>query len=98
MEKTTIFHERIEDVLHDIIVYMTEKGGLAVDACQLGQSIKDRYGDSDIEAWCVVAAQDKDILLVKLIRDLFGGKCTAKEDFERWCRDNDIPFSSDYYI
>lgn len=98
MEKTTLFHESIDDVLHDIIVYMTEKGDLVVDACQLGQSIKDRYGDSDIEAWCVVAAQDKDILLATLIRDMFGGKCTAKEDFESWCRDNDIPFSSDYYI
>lgn len=73
------------------------KGNLLLSGQDLGQSVRDVWGDDDYEYWLLVSKEHKDRLLLALIKRLYAENTRVVSELGDWLRENDIPYVFDSY-
>lgn len=69
-----------------------DEGNLVLEGYDIGESVKEFWGDSDYEYWLTVSKEWKDTVLLLLIKERF----ELSSDFQKWLEEKEIPskFSS----
>ena len=76
----TIRDERDEHSYSSAQVEIKEDGTLVFEGVDGGAGIEKLYGDSDFEYWLQIKAEDKNLVLLHLIKSQF----TSVHDFKKW--------------
>jgi hypothetical protein len=76
----------------NLVAYVDTDDTLVLDGYDIGETVESIWGDSDYEYWVKVKSQDKNKVLLELIKDRF----TSETDFQKWLESKNIPstFSS----
>ena len=56
------------------------------------------WGDSDYEYWLYVSQENKDLLLISLIKKMFGGSSEAFSKFRELLIEFKIPYQFDSWV
>ena len=90
-------YEQKGDLRISIDAAIDDKGNFLVSGQELGESVRKFWGDDDYEYWLFVSKENKDRLLLALIKRLYAGNANAVGDLCKWLRENDIPYVFDSY-
>lgn len=74
-----------------------DKGNLLLSGQELGAAVREFWGDNDYECWLLVSSEQKDRLLLALIKQLYAGNTDAVGELCQWLREDDIPYVFDSY-
>lgn len=88
MEFKTERDKRYLDALID------DEGKLVIEGYDIGESVKEFWGDSDYEYWLRVPQEWKDTVLLLLIKERFG----LSSDFKKWLEDKEIPHKFESWV
>ncbi|MGQ4912723.1 MAG: hypothetical protein ACP6KW_11185 [Candidatus Thorarchaeota archaeon] len=70
-------------------------GNLVMSGQDLGKAPSEYWGDSDYEYWIVVKKEQRDLLLLSLIQEMFGGSHDAFSRFREFLIERDIRYDFD---
>lgn len=88
MKEITPRDKRYLDALID------DKGNLVLEGYDIGDSVKEFWGDSDYEYWLTVSQEWKDTVLLLLIKERFA----LSSDFQTWLEEKEIPSEFNSWI
>jgi hypothetical protein len=77
---------------------INDKGSVVLSGQDLGKAPEEFWGDSDYEYWIIVDQQQKDHLLLSLIKDKFGGNAQAFSNFQDYLINEGIPYDFDSWV
>ncbi len=89
-EAIEIYRDAAPGARRVIWVEGTDGGGVQLIAQDLGERVKEAWGDSDYEFWFAVAPDAVRPLLFALLADRFGGRADAVDAFRAWCVERGI--------
>ena len=69
-----------------------KEGDILVSGQDLGKAPEEFWGDSDYEYMIVVKQKQKDLLLLSLIKEKFGGTAQAFSNFREYLIKEGIPY------
>lgn len=75
-----------------IDVEINNKGNVVLSGQDLGKAPEEFWGDSDYEYMIVVKQEQKDLLLLSLIEEKFGGNAQAFSNFRDYLIKKGIPY------
>jgi len=79
-----------ENEHHILKAVIKENGDLVFEGVDMGDSIKERFGDFDFEYWHNIEAEHLDKLLLYLIKEKFD----KISEVLKWLKNNNIPYTS----
>lgn len=71
-----------------------DEGNLVLEGYDIGDTVKEYWGDSDYEYWLTVSQEYKDTVLLSLIQERFGNS----SEFMTWLEEKDIPHKFDSWV
>jgi len=74
-----------------IMVRITEKGGLQLDAQDMGKLVEEIWGDSDYEFWVTIPPEGLAKLARALVKKLYASRERAVDEFQQLCIDEGVP-------
>jgi hypothetical protein len=77
-----------------ITIRITRYGVLEISGFELGQGVKEDWGDIDYEYWIRIKKKDVSRVLLELMKDRF----ERDPDFMEWLDNKKIPYTFDSYI
>ncbi len=80
-----------------IDVEIDDNGNVFMSGQDVGEAPKKFWGDSDYEYWTIVKQEQKDLLLLSLIKDKFGGNAKAVSNFNDYLTKEGIPYEGGSY-
>jgi hypothetical protein len=80
-----------------IDVEIDDKGDIILSGQDLGKAPMEFWGDSDYEYWTIVKRDQKDLLLLSLIKEKFGGNVKAFSNFKEYLIKEGIPYEFGSY-
>ncbi len=81
-----------------IDVEIKDTGEVLVSGQDIGKPVEEYWGDSDYEYWLYVDQEQKDLLLLSLIKKIFGGSSKAFSEFREFLIENKIPYQFDSWV
>lgn len=87
IKEITLTKYKTEDISVELVAKIDDDGDLVLEGYDIGKAVAEHWGDSDYEYWLRVASDDKDTVLLWLIKERF----TASSEFRQWLDDKGIP-------
>jgi hypothetical protein len=94
IKEITIASYKTEDLSVHVVAKIDDEENLVLEGYDIGKYVKEHWGDSDYEYWLRVARDDKDTLLLWLIKERF----TTSSQFKQWLDDKGIPNKFDSLV
>ena len=93
--KLTIYDRRFGRNEHqELTVEINEDGDLVFEGYDIGDTVKEYWGDSDYEYWLTIKADHLPSVLLHLIKECFDQKMfTNDSQFREWLEKKGIPSS-----
>ena len=91
IHKVTLRERRTADDLSRLEAILKENGDLVLEGYDLGDVVKEAWGDDDYEYWLTVNKEHVLKVLLELIKDQF----TTSSGFRKWLESKDIPSEFD---
>jgi hypothetical protein len=85
-KQLTIRDERNGDTYSFCCVKIDDSGALVLEAVDAGPEVERLFGDSDVEAFVTIKPQDKDALLLHLVKAQF----SSADTFRQWLKERGI--------
>jgi hypothetical protein len=73
-------------------VAFNERGDLVMEGQDVGRAPEEVFGDDDYEYWVTVPADQKDRLLLHLVKALVDEGATPSSSFMAWLKEREIPY------
>jgi len=86
-----IYRDAVPGARRVIWIETSPEGAVTLMAQDLGKRVEEIWGDSDYEFWFGVKAEQKDALLIALLKERFGGNGDAVDAFRAFCATTGIP-------
>ena len=71
-----------------------DEGNLVLEGYDIGESVKEYWGDSDYEYWLKIRKEWKDTVLLMLIKERFG----RSSDLQTWLEEKEIPYEFSSWV
>ena len=81
-----------------IDIEIKETGEVLMSGQDVGKAPEEYWGDSDYEYWLYVSQENKDLLLLSLIKKMFGGNSEAFSKFREFLIEYKIPYQFDSWV
>ena len=81
-----------------IDIEIKDTGEVLMSGQDVGKSPEEYWGDSDYEYWLYIGQEHKDLLLLSLIKKMFGGRSEAFSKFREFLIENGIPYQFDSWV
>lgn len=81
-----------------IDIEIKETGEVLMSGQDVGKAPEEFWGDSDYEYWLYVGQEGKDLLLLSLIKKMFGGRSDAFSKFREFLIEYKIPYQFDSWV
>jgi len=91
-------YERRGETSVFIDIEIKDTGEVLMSGQDLGKAPEEFWGDSDYEYWLYVNQDQKDLLLLSLIKKLFGGSSEAFSKFREFLIEYNIPYQFDSWV
>ena len=75
-----------------IDIKIDNEGDIVLSGQDIGKAPEEHWGDSDYEYWVVVNREQKDLLLLSLIQERFGGSSQSFSNFKEYLIQKEIPY------
>jgi hypothetical protein len=92
-----IFREELP-TFRSIHLRVSPAGAVRIDAQDMGESVKEIWGDSDYEFWVDVPETQLEKLLFALLREKYFGRIGAVDEFRDFCQANKIEHKWDNWV
>jgi hypothetical protein len=92
-----IFREELP-AFRSIVLTVKSNGETRIDAHDMGEHVRNFWGDSDYEFWVNVAGSESQKLIYALLKERFEGKPSAVNDFRDFCIKHQIAHQFDSWI
>ena len=76
---------------------INDRGDLVLEGQDVGAAPLQIFGDSDYEYWVTVPADQKEEVLLGLMKEVFGQSERASSDFMAWLKERGIQFKFSSY-
>jgi hypothetical protein len=90
-QRIRLFEKQGETSIY-IDAEISKEGGLIVSGQDLGKAPEEFWGDSDYEYMVLVKRDQRDLLLLSLIKEKFGGTAQAFSNFREYLIKEGIPY------
>ena len=98
MKKINIYDRHSGEKNHYVLdAKINDEGSLVFEGFDIGEFVKEYWGDSDYEYWLTIKAKHLPEVLLHLIKECFDRKIfTNDSEFKSWLKEKGIPseFSS----
>lgn len=84
-------HSVDEGTTVQVMVAVDENGDLIVSGHDSGKAPAKLLGSRTFDHWVLVADEDKDVVLLQLLRERFGDISAPSAEFMEWLKTHDIP-------
>jgi len=93
MKKITIYDRYYGKNEHQVLeIFIDENGNLVFEGYDIGDFVKEYWGDSDYEYWLSIKAEHVLTVLLSLIKECFDkGLFKNDSEFRSWLEKNGIP-------
>lgn len=93
MKKITLYDQKFGKKEHRVLeVKISDEGNLVFEGFDLGDFVKEYWGDSDYEYWLTIKAEHLPTVLLHLIKECFDNKIfTNDSEFRDWLKKKGIP-------
>jgi hypothetical protein len=91
-------YERRGETSVFIDIEIKDTGEVLMSGQDVGKAPEEYWGDSDYEYWLYVSQDNKDLLLLSLIKKLFGGNSDAFSKFREFLIEYNIPYKFDSWV
>jgi len=81
-----------------IDIEIKDTGEVLMSGQDVGKAPEEYWGDSDYEYWLYVSQENKDLLLLSLIKKVFGGSSEAFSKFREFLIEYKIPYQFDSWV
>jgi len=81
-----------------IDIEIKETGEVLMSGQDVGKGPEEYWGDSDYEYWLYVSQKNRDLLLLSLIKKVFGGSSEAFSKFREFLIEYKIPYQFDSWV
>ncbi len=81
-----LFREKSDRQTRIVTLEQTEDSSVQIFCHDLGQAVREFYGDSDYETWLTVAPKEIPKLAMALLAEKFGGKSDALSELQKFCK------------
>ena len=95
--RTRLYESRGETSVF-IDVEIKDSGEVLMSGQDVGKVPEEYWGDSDYEYWLYVSQDNKNLLLLSLIKKLFGGNSDAFSKFREFLIEYHIPYQFDSWV
>lgn len=89
-ESAEIYREELPN-FRSVMVTLEPKGGLKVDAQDMGPVAEEFWGDSDYEFWVLIPPEGAARLAYALIRKHYAGRAGAVDEIRALCAEAGVP-------
>jgi hypothetical protein len=92
MNHITLYDKRFGEKEHQVLeVYLNEEGDLVFEGYDIGEIVKEYWGDSDYEYYLTIKKEHVTAVLLWLIKECFENKRFANDsDFRNWLEEKGI--------
>ena len=87
ISKITLIESKSEQISIHLSAEIKPNGDLVLKGYDVGKLVEDQFGDSDYEYSLTVKAEDKDTVLLNLIKERFAND----SEFKSWLEEKGIP-------
>ena len=93
MKEINIYDRRSGKNNHYVLdAKITDEGSLVLEGFDIGDFVKEYWGDSDYEYWLTVKAEHLPIVLLRLIKECFDNNIFKNDsEFKEWLKAKSIP-------
>ncbi|NVM53756.1 MAG: hypothetical protein HWN66_08655 [Candidatus Helarchaeota archaeon] len=92
MKKITIYDRKFGKDHQVLEIKITDEGNLVFEGYDIGEFVKEYWGDSDYEYWLTIKAEHIPTVLLHLIKKCFDEKIfTNDSEFKTWLNEKGIP-------
>ena len=84
-ETIEIYRDAVPGARRVIWIEARGDGSVGLAAQDIGKTVEAVWGDSDYEFWFGVKAEQKDALLLALLKDKYAGRTQAVDEFRAFC-------------
>ena len=93
MRRIKIYDKRFGKNEHLVLdIVLNEKGDLVFEGCDMGDFVKEHWGDFDYEYWLTIKAEHIPTVLLHLIKECFDKKIFENDsEFRDWLKEKGIP-------
>lgn len=95
IEKLKLHDSRSEDMSSFMDGCVGKDGDLVIDCADIGEKVKQIWGDYDYEWWITVRREHVPKVLLLLIKERFANK---SEEFREWLKGHNIPSEFDSWV
>lgn len=87
LKQITLAESKTDRCSSSLVARIDDEGSLVLEGYDIGELVREWWGDSDYEYWLKVAADDKDTVLLWLIKERF----PTDSEFREWLNSKGIP-------
>ena len=99
MNRVIIYDRKFGKNEQQFLAVKIDEGNLVFEGHDLGDSVKEYWGDFDYEYWLRVEAEHLPKLLLELIKETFIKKIfTNDSEFKEWLKTKGIPSQFDSWV
>lgn len=100
MRKINIYDRRSGEKEHYVLdAVIKDNGDLSLEGFDIGEFVKEYWGDSDYEYWLTIKAEHLPTLLLHLLKECFDRKIfTSDSEFKEWLKEREIPSEFSSYV
>ena len=87
LKEITLIESKTDRCSSSLVARIDDEGNLVLEGYDTGELVREWWGDSDYEYWLKVADDDKDTVLLWLIKERF----KDDSEFKEWLNSKGIP-------